>query len=142
MGHKRSPAEKRMRGFLSGDPLRVARTVDRTCGIADLEVHKYMAVHVDALVAATQHIPLPPEQRATLDRYIARLKGGQATRPQCPCQGFRGDPSRLGGSVRITNRVTHAGWSEMRVTCDTCARSFEVTEDVGYHVPQYSWRAC
>jgi hypothetical protein len=99
-----------------------------------------MAAHIDALVAATQYVLLPQDRRETLDRYIERLRGGQAANPQCPCQGYRGDPSQLAGAVRITHRVAHAGWSEMRVTCDTCARSFEVTEDIGYHVPQYSWR--
>ncbi|SFR46474.1 hypothetical protein SAMN04488005_2254 [Yoonia tamlensis] len=100
-----------------------------------------MAAHVDALVAATRNIALPPDRRATLDHYIERLQRGHATPPRCPCQGYRGDPSQLGGTLRITGRVTHAGWSEMRVTCDACARSFQVTEDVGYHVPQYDWRA-
>ena len=140
MGRKRSPAEKRLRGFLSGDPSRIARTVDRTCGVADPEVHAHMAANLDALIAATQDVPLPDDRRVTLDRYIAQLKHGQNATPNCPCKTFRGDPGLLHGKVSVTKQVNHAGWREISVICENCARRFVVTEDNGYHVPQYSWR--
>ncbi|MEX0969352.1 MAG: hypothetical protein WD046_02770 [Paracoccaceae bacterium] len=60
--------------------------------------------------------------------------------PACACKTARGNPRNHGAQFSLLRDTKFAGHSEMQVQCTQCKTKYEVTEDVGYHVPQYHWR--
>ncbi|MGR3722121.1 hypothetical protein LGT41_0008405 [Abyssibius alkaniclasticus] len=59
---------------------------------------------------------------------------------QCQCKSARGDPRRQTGLFVLLRDTRFAGHSEMLVQCTNCGARYQVSEDIGYHVPQYHWR--
>lgn len=144
MGRRRSPGEKRLRGLLSGDPERVARSLRRSVWTNDPEIYATIAQSKDAVIAAIGDMVLDDDATERRDWLFARFGGVAPKRREkrgCACVAGMpsGNPKSKSG-FNVTQEMVHAGHSEMTVTCASCGRSFKVIEDAGHQSPQYHWR--
>lgn len=132
--------------FLSRDPDRIARVLDQVTQAPDPEIDARLVDALSDIEASFRGVDIDPQVRRALAKYFWHLEKSRsraspgAKAGACTCTAYSGNPSRYGATLRKVSEEVFAGHSEMVFQCGTCGGSASVTEDVGYHFPQYSWR--
>lgn len=135
--------------FLSRDPHRVWRASCAVQTCFDRAVLKDLAAHIDQIEVATAGLDLggafrPNSDLLALALRILRFVLGQSG---CLCTFFPDDPmydlhhlTRL-GHVRHGDPVDDPAsyCSRYDVICEHCGAEFDVAEQLGWHVPLWTW---
>lgn len=142
MSKPKSAGKKRLDGLMSDDPGRVTRSFRRTRNVLTMDIHRHMVANLESLrrVCASQ---VPNQDiKEELGRYVRKLEELAAAtedRATCDCYTFQRNPARFGSKVALLAEHIRPGGSYALWFCTRCGQGWDITEDLGYHWPQYEW---